>query len=50
MLVSNIGQILLLKTFKICYKEAYGTITSENLEYSDKLVAMVTSDNLGNQK
>ena len=35
MLVLQIlSQILLLKTLKFCYKETYGTITSENLEYS----------------
>ena len=28
----------------------YGTITLENLQYPDNLVAMITPDNLGNQK
>ena len=46
MLVSNIKSEFTFKDLKFRYKE-----TSENLEYSpDKLVAMVTPDNLGNQK
>ena len=38
------------KLLKFPYKETYETITSENLGHSDKLVVMVTPDNLGNQK
>ena len=51
MLVSNLGQILLLKTFKI---SLLGNIWNDNFRKSrvlpDKLVAMVTPNNQGNQK
>ena len=51
MLSSNINSDFTFENLKFRYKETYGTITSENLEYPpDKLVAMVTLDNLMNQK
>ena len=48
MLVSNIKSILLLKTLKI---SLYGNSNfRKSRVLPDKLVAMVTPDNLGNQK
>ena len=45
MLVSDIKSDFTFDIFlKFRYKETYGTITSEN----NKLVAIVTPDNLGN--
>ena len=46
MLVSNIKSDFTFENFRYKVQRKYGIITLENLE----LVAMVTPDNLGNQK